>query len=452
MKLSRKVIMLCTSALIYNAAIAQTEVLSLSECLNIALENNQNIAISRLEEQVGDQQIRQTRARALPQVNGTGNLTDNYKRQVLVLGAGTFPGVTENQVVPVGNVYNTSITVDASQTLIDASVFTALKAARAGKDYYIQNTKQTEEQVIYQTAQTYYRILAAREQLNAIDSNIEKLDKIVTATRGQFENGLARKIDLDRINVNLTNSKTQRRQQMNQIAVQMANLKVLLGIPIETDIVLDDLSFEEVESLIAQNSGIPDFDMQSRTEIKLIDAQIRLTDLQTKAIRAENYPKLSAFFNYSYNGVGNQFDDYFKSGGSDIWYNVGAFGLRLNIPLFDGFARSARTQQSLIQLKELNKQKDRLALSLKAGYESAVVQIENSTSSIKAQKENVELAESVSSSSETNYKLGLATLTDLLEAQTSYIQARNSYTQALLDYKLAELETIRSSGNLRSLL
>lgn len=443
---------LFVSALAYNTTYANADVLSLSECLNMALKNNQSIAISRLEEQVGDQQIRQTRARALPQINGAGNLTDNYKRQVLVLGAGTFPGVTENQVVPVGNVFNTSISVDASQTIIDASVFTALKAARAGKDYYLQNTKQTEEEVIYQTAQTYYRILAAKEQLIALDSNIEKLTKIVAATEGQYDNGLARKIDLDRIKVNLTNSQTQRLRQLNQVAIQMANLKVLLGVPIESDIALSNLSFNDIESQIAVSNTKPEFDLQNRTEIKLMDAQIRLTDLQTKAIRAENYPRLSAFFNYSYNGVGNQFGDYFKSGGSDIWYGVGAFGVRLNIPLFDGFARSARAQQSLIQMKELNKQRERLSLSLKAGYQSALVQIENSTSSIVAQKENVDLAETVSKSSETNFKLGLATLTDLLEAQSSYIQAQNSYTQALLDYKLAELETIRSSGELRSLL
>lgn len=452
MKLSRMMTMLFAATLIYNTTYAQTEVLSLSECLNMALNNNQSIAISRLEEQVGNQQIRQTRARALPQVNGAGNLTDNYKRQVLVMPAGSFPGVTETRVVEVGNIFNSSVSVDASQALIDASVFTALKAARAGKDYYVQNTKQTEEDVIYQTAQAYYKILAARQQLKAIDSNIEKLTKIVNATEGQFENGLAKKIDLDRINVNLTNSQTQRLRQLNQIAVQMANLKILLGIPMERDIVLDNVSFKEIESQLIKTNKIPEFDIDKRTEIKLMNAQIRLTDLQTKAIRSENYPRLSAFFNYSYNGVGNQLGDYFKSGGSDIWYGVGSFGLRLNVPLFDGFARSARTKQSLIQLKELNKQKERLELSLKAGYQSALVQIENSTSSIKAQKENVELAESVSKSSEMNYKLGLATLTDLLEAQSSYIQAQNSYTQALLDYKLAQLETIRSSGDLRSLL
>src|SRR5690606_33548331 len=241
MKLSKLITMVLYTTFATGAVYAQ-QAMSLSDCLNMALNNNQSIAISRYEEQIGDQQIRQTRARALPQVNGTGNLTDNYKRQVLVLGAGTFPGVTENQVVEVGNVYNTSVSVDASQALIDASVFTALKAARAGRDYYKQNTQQQEETVIYQTAQMYYSILASKEQLTALDSNIAKLAKIVAATQGQYDNGLARKIDLDRINVNLTNAQTHRLRQLNQIAVQTANLKVLLGVPMETEIVLDAVS------------------------------------------------------------------------------------------------------------------------------------------------------------------------------------------------------------------
>lgn len=451
MKLSKLITTLLYTTLTAGAVYAQPQAMSLADCLNMALTNNQSIAISRYEEQVGDQQIRQTRARALPQINATGNLTDNYKRQVLVLSAGTF-GATENQVVEIGNVYNTAINVDASQALLDASVFTALKAAKAGRDYYKQNTQQQEETVIYQVAQMYYSILASKEQVASLDSNIAKLTKIVNATKGQYDNGLARKIDLDRINVNLTNSKTQRLRQLNQIAVQTANLKVLMGIPMETDVALDEVSFSDIEKQ-ANNFDAPfDFSLQNRTEIKVVDAQIKLTDLQTKSIRAENYPRLSAFFNYGYNGVGDKLGDYLKSGGSDIWYGVGSVGLRLNIPIFDGMARQARTRQSYIQMQELNKRKENIALSLKAGYQSAMVQIENSKSTIAAQKENVALAENVSSSSEANYKLGLATLTDVLESQSSYVEAKNSYTRALLDYKLAELETIRSAGKLRSLL
>lgn len=450
MKITKVISALLLSVLVVDAASAQDGPMSLSDCLNMAMKNNQGIAIARYDEQIGDQQVRQTRGRALPQVSGSGNLTDNYKRQVLVLTAGTF-GATEDQVVPVGNVFNTSASVNASQAILDPAVFTALKAARAGKDYYKQSTKQMEEDVIYNTAQTYYSILAAMEQVKALDSNIAKLTKIVQATQGQYDNGLARKIDLDRISVNLTNSQTARLRQLNQVAVLTANLKVLLGVPMETDIVLDGLSFSEIEQEVGQQSPALDFNVTDRTEIKVLDAQIMLTDLQTKAIRAENYPSLSAFANYSYNGVTNKFGDFFQQDGA-IWYGVGSFGLNLKVPLFDGFARQARTKQSYLQMKQLQTRKDNVSLSLRAGYQSALVQMENSTSSIIAQKKNVELAKDVSSSSEANYNLGLATLTDLLEAQSSYIDAQNNYTKALLDYKLAELETIRSSGKLRSLL
>ncbi len=441
----------CLSAVLPGIAMAQTQSLSLKECLKQALEHNQNLAISRYEEQIGEQQIRETRARALPQVNGSGNLTDNYKRQVLVLPPGfQIPG--QDGPLQVGLAYGTAVNVDASQTLLDASVFTALKAARAGRDYYKQNTRQSEEDVINQTAQVYYRILAAREQVKAQDSNIAKLTRIVGATQGQYDNGLARKIDLDRIKVNLANAKTQRLQQLNQVAAQTANLKVLIGLPAELDIVPEDVSLREIEERAKQFIPAEDFQVEDRTEIQVVDAQIKLRELQTKAIRAENYPKLSAFFNYSYNGVSNQFGDYFKSSSDAIWYGMGSFGLRLNIPLFDGFARNARTQQSTIQGLELRKRREGVALSLKANYQNARTQIANSISTINAQRENVALANQVYSSSQSNYNLGLATLTDLLESQTSYIQAQNSYTQALLDYKLAELETIRSAGNLRSLL
>jgi outer membrane protein len=62
------------------------------------------------------------------------------------------------------------------------------------------------------------------------------------------------------------------------------------------------------------------------------------------------------------------------------------------------------------------------------------------------------LAGNVYNASLSNYNLGLTSLTDLLEAQNSYTEAQNIYTRELLNYKLAELEGMRSTGNLQSLL
>lgn len=432
---------------------AQTETITLRECLKQALEHNQNIAVSRYEEQNVEQQITQARSRALPQVNGNANLTDNFKRQVLVVPGSLLGGSSDAPMtLTVGTTYTTAASVEATTPVFDAAVFTGLKAAKAGRSYAQLGTRQTEEEVINQVAQSYYGILTAREQITVQDSNIVKLNRLVAATQSQYTNGLARKIDLDRIRVNLTNAMTQHTRQVNQVTILTNQLKVLMGIPVETAIALSDIPIRSIEENVDAYTPGNDFNVNDRTEIQVLDAQIHLNELNRKSIVAENYPRLSAFFNYSQNGMSDAFGDMFKKGGGDVWYGMGSFGLRLNVPIFDGFARRSRAKQASIQIQQLQKKREATVLSMNSGFENARAQMISSISSIKAQKENVVLAGEVYNSSQANYNLGLATLTDLLNAQTDYIQAQNSYTQALLDYKNAELESLRSNGKLQTLL
>lgn len=431
---------------------AQTSTLSLKECLDLALKSNQNIAISRYEEQIGEQKIIETRSRALPQINGSANFTDNFKKQVIVL-PGEFvgqPGKTIAQEM--GTTYNTAVAADANQAIFDMAAFTGIKAAKAGREYYKVNTAQTEDEVINNVSQLYYQIIATKEQMKVVDTNIANLERLVATTEGQFKNGLARKIDLDRIKVNLTNARTRKTESENALSTRFNNLKLMMGIRIESPIAISDIPLREVESTAATYVPAESFDLNNRNEIRLLDAQHELYTLQKKSIQAEYYPRLSAFFNYNYNGISNDFGDLFKKNGSDIWYGVGSFGARLSIPIFDGFARRSRVAQASIQIRENEKRREYTALQLNAGFQNSRVQMINNINTIRAQKENVALANEVYNSSQQNYNLGLATLTDLLDAQNSFVDARNSYTQALLNYKLAELEIIRSSGNLKSLL
>ncbi len=450
--MKRRVLLMLLGAVSATGLQAQTRTLSLKECLEFALKNNQNIAISRYEEQIGEQKIIETRSRALPQVNGTANFTDNFKKQVIVLPGELVgqPGTTLAQEM--GTTYNTAVAADASQAIFDMAAFTGIKAARAGRDYYKINTAKTEDDVINSVSQLYYQIIASKEQMKVVDTNIVKLEQLVHTTEGQFKNGLARKIDLDRIKVNLTNARTQKTESENRLSTLFNNLKVVMGQRIDADIAISDIPLREVENTAMSSIPAENFDLNNRNEIKLLDAQHELYGLQQKAIKAEYYPRLSGFFNYNYNGISNSFGDLFKKNGSDIWYGVGSFGLRLSVPVFDGFARRSRVAQAGIQVREIEKQREYTALQLDASFRNARSQMINNINTIRAQQQNTELASEVYNSSQQNYNLGLATLTDLLDAQTSYVEARNSYTQALLNYKLAELETIRSSGNLKSLL
>ena len=85
-------------------------------------------------------------------------------------------------------------------------------------------------------------------------------------------------------------------------------------------------------------------------------------------------------------------------------------------------------------------------------FENSKKQIENSLITIENQKDNVKLAQEVFANTNNNYTQGLASLTDLLDAENALVEAQNNYTTAILEYKLAEIQFIKSKGELKNLL
>lgn len=90
--------------------------------------------------------------------------------------------------------------------------------------------------------------------------------------------------------------------------------------------------------------------------------------------------------------------------------------------------------------------------SLNMAYENAKNKIKNSLKTIESQEANKKLAEEVFASIRNNYENGLASLTDLLNAETDLVTAQNAYNEALLNYKVAEIELQKAKGEIEKLL
>ncbi|HRC15920.1 MAG TPA: TolC family protein, partial [Bacteroidia bacterium] len=146
------------------------------------------------------------------------------------------------------------------------------------------------------------------------------------------------------------------------------------------------------------------------------------------------------------------FSDLYKGTDPAISYGMGSVGVRLSIPLFSGFSRSSKVAQNNIKIHQLEKQRQATAITLEAKNESARIQMENTLTTARAQQENVKLSETVYESNRSNYTLGLSSLTDLLDSQTSFLEAKNIYTKSIINYKLAELELMRSNGTILNLI
>lgn len=435
------ILMLMISIGLPALSVAQQPV-TLKEALKYALENNATAKKAVLEIDKGKFKTQEVRAQALPQITGNAGLTYNAIIGQLVADIGG-----QTQSFKMGQAWNSVAGVQLSQQLFNQTVFTGLQAAKSSEAYYRLNAQLTQEQVIEQVANNYYQVLVNRQQLNVIDTNIKNVKVVEKIIANQYQNGLAKKIDVDRIKVNLTNLNTQREQVLNSITQQENVLKFSMGMPIHTAISLPPSELTEVN----QNPLLADtINLDTRTEMKLLDVQGKLLNLQRKAYVSEYYPTLALNANYNYNSQSNGFD-FLTSNRNAIGYDASAIGVTLRIPIFNGFLTRSKVRQADVEIKQYELDRRETANSLNMAYENAKIQLRNSLNTINSQKKNAELANEIYVSTQNNYNNGLASLTDLLETENSLTQAQNSYTQALLNYKIAEIQLIKSKGEIRIL-
>src|SRR5690606_22242187 len=200
---------------------------------------------------------------------------------------GEFFGQPEGTtiLVPFGQKWSSTVGVQLNQNLFDQTVFTGLKAAKTTREFYQINAQLTEEQVIERVATAYYNVFVQKEQLETIDSSYVNVAKSRDIIKSLFENGLAREIDLDRVNVQLMNLSTTRQQLVNAVQLQENALKFYMGMPINQPIELLEEDFTADAVLLSEES-----DVENRTEMKVLKKQEELLVLQKEARKAAYYP------------------------------------------------------------------------------------------------------------------------------------------------------------------
>lgn len=420
--------------------------LTLKDAITYALENKADAKKARLQVEKGEYEIQEVRSRALPQIAANGSLNYNPILQTTVIDGAGFgaPGTTIQAAF--GQKWNSTAGVSLNQALYDQAVFIGLKAAKSTREFYQINAQLTEEQVIERVANAYYQVYVTRQNLTVLDNNLKNTLKVKDIIKGQYDNGLAKKIDLDRTLVRISNINTLRQQTLNAITLQENALKFFMGLPVDTRISIPETEFEITPSALSSAA-----DTTTRTEYLLLKKNEQLLEYQKKSIEAAYYPSLSLNAGYNFIGQGPEMPWFRKPSDGVYWSDFASVGLNLRVPIFSGFGTKARVSQADNKLASIKVDLEETKLALDLEYSNAKTQIENSIVSINNQKENSKLAQEVLTNTNNNYIQGLASLTDLLEAESELVVAQNNYTTALLDYKLAEIQLIKAKGELKTL-
>ena len=433
-------ILLCATAISF----AQQKALTLKDAIRYALEHKADAEKARLDVKKSEYQIQEVRANALPNLAASGGMVYNPKLQATYIDGSAFgiPG-GDPLKMEMGQKWSANAEAKLTQMLFSQAVFMGLKAARTTREFYLLNQQLTENEIIEKVAKAYYQVYQTCQMLQNVEANLALTEKTAGVVKGLNEAGLAKKIDLDRTTVALNNLKSARQQALNGLQLSENALKYMIGMPMNEQIIFPKEGFEANYDLAFAKGGT-----NNRIELQVLEKQKQLLDINVKVKRAALYPSLMLQATYGYLSMGPKMPIIYGKKDKVYGADYSSITLGVSVPIFSGFGTTAKICQAQIESQALEATLKDTHLAMDLAYENAHSQLNNNLLTIDSQKENVKLAEEVLLNTQNNYQQGLASLTDLLDAERALSDAKNNYTNALLDYKLAEIELLKSQGKL----
>lgn len=410
----------------------------LKDCIDFGLKNFGTVRLAEYQTETAREQARQAIGMYLPQVSATGTMTDNLKLQQSIIPAGVFG--PEPRVFIIGQKYQTNLTAQASQPIFDKSLLLGIKAAKPNEQLAELNTRQTREDVIFNIASNYYQVFVAQQQIALLRDNLRRTEQVLNVLKLQRDNGVIQPIDYTRTEVNYNSTQSQLNLAENDLNLALNRLKFQMGFPLDQELTLSD------STLLTQLPAVDPtpFDPQSLTALRQGETNLVLQRLQYQRIRAGYLPTLSLVANYGVVNLGaQQFDQMF-----DRFAGFGSVGLRLNVPIFDGRQRDAQLKQQRLTVLSGEERQRLNASSFRLQFNNAQSQIERARTNVQNGDRNVKLAQEVYNVTTLQYKQGVKSLTDLVNAETAYRQAQSDYINSLISFYQARLSLEQSKGTL----
>ena len=429
-----------------NYLVSQPLKLTLEESINLAIENNENLKNSYLEEKISKAITKEYLSIGLPQINFDGGVKYNHEVQKSLIDISRFmPGVPEGteQEVQFGQTYDGRMDLFLNQMIFNGSYFVGLSAA---KELVNLSEKLTERDIIdinESVQKAYYTVLNTKKRIELVDINILRLSTLLNQTQKLFENGFVEKLDVDRIRVSYNNLKSEKikADRLYQLSKEVFNFQI--GVPIGSEI---ELLGELTEDLVNNfNYSLEDFDYSKRIEYSILQTDKNLKFYDLKNNRSQYLPQVYANYNYGYNTSSSDYNLFFDS---NRWKSFGTLGFKIIVPIFDGFLKRSKINQSKYKIEQVENQMLFLERSINLQVNQSILSYENTKETILVSKQNLDLAEDVYIATEIKFKEGVGSNLELIDSNNSLKIAQNQYYNSLYESIIASIEIKKTLGTL----
>jgi len=436
------------------------EAYSLEQALAYARIHNYDYINAQTDIEIAEEQLWEYTAMGLPQIDAVISnenyidipvtlMPDFISPSVYAVNQNGFgltpvsPLPDETQYFPVqfGTKHNASAAVNVNQLLFSGEYIVALQSSKALLGKVEKQKVQMEVLLTEQVSKSYFLVLSLSDNIKILDSSLKINTDMLEETRVIFQTGFVEDIEVDQLEVIVSNLEASIRNLENERTTAMAFLKFYMGLQPQIEIRLSDNIDKVLAQLNVDFLLKSEFDINENIDFLLFMQQKELARLRLKHDQSKNLPTLSAFFNVKTNAMRDTYS-FFNS--NLPWYPSTVWGFQMNIPIFSSGQRHAVVKQSKLNLKKIEESQKQLNISLQLQLQTARNNFSNKYYEYLNRKKNLELTIRIFQKTQVKYKGGLSSSFDLLQAQNSFVQANTDYTlsiMGLLQNKI-ELEKI----------
>ncbi|TZF99477.1 TolC family protein (plasmid) [Chryseobacterium panacisoli] len=432
-RINNSVIALSLFVGIANANAQEKKTLSLDEAVQLGIQNSKNLKIdaAKIEEATAD--LLEAKNRQLPELKVSGSymyLPIKPNVDIKLPGVSGAGGPEVHQVlygsanlsVPIYSGGRIKYGIQSAKYLVEASKL---------------STENDKIAIAYNVAQAYNNLFKANQSIKVFEENLAASQKRDETFLKMENNGLIARNDRLKANLQTSNIELQLLEAKNNYNIANINMDLLLGLPETTELAVDENYIEEGSDVKPVDFYVTEA-RENRKDLQALAQQRKAAELGSKAAKAENLPSIAFTGGY----VAADIPKFLTV------YNAINVGIGVSYNLSNLWKENSSLRQSKAREKQLAATDELLNDNIKLDVNREYQNTDYSKKRIVVFEKSAEQANENYRITKNKYDNGLATMTELLDADAAQIAANVGVINAKADAALAYRKLLQTTGTL----
>lgn len=403
---------------------------------NEAVKNNADLAAARANYAAIKEVVPQARAGLLPNLSaGADSMNTDTK-------VDTRSGDIDSSRS--GLSYRANLT----QPLFRADRWYQFQAAKATDQQYALQLSATEQNLILQSAETYFAVLRAQDTLASTKAEEAAFKRQLDQANERFDVGLSDKTDVLEAQAGYDTARANRIlaqravEDAFQALVTLTNHEyasiegILHSLPVLVPTPNDAKAW--VDTAAQQNLNL----QASNYAVDAAEETLR----QNKAGHAPTLDAVAQYQKGDNDNLGFSNTDALSPYDGDAEQT--SIGLQLNIPIYSGGLTSSQVREAYQRLSQSEQERESLRRKVVENTRNLHRAVNTDVETVQARRQSIISNQSALEATEIGYQVGTRNIVDVLDAQRQLYSSVRNYNDARYDYILNNLRLKQAAGTL----